>query len=634
MNIRSPIRIGVTLCAISAAALAEDAPVRAGEQPIVLPGMVVTATRGATPAEQVGSSVTVITAEQIEKSQKTSVADLLRTVPGLDVVRAGSTGQQVSVFTRGSNSNHTLVLIDGIEATDPSNPTNQFDFAGLQVDDIERIEIVRGPQSTLYGSDAVGGVIQIFTKRGPGARDSVRLEAGRYASRAAHGGWHGGDPYVSYGLTFGLQETDGVSAFPGGDEDDGYENVTLSTYVSARPTTESTLDFSLRRVEFDTAIDNFDSGTFLFADDGDSRLETEQWLARLQGGYRLLDGRWNQRLGLSWTDYDRTSRNGPEPANVFASESRFEGRKTKLDWVHDFTLNPLHQLSFGLESEDEEAELSAGQDPDTGTDAVFLQDHLCLSETLFTTLGLRRDRHEDFGSETTYRIAPSYLIPASGTRLRASYGTGFKAPSLSALFESFPPFFFANPDLKPERSKGWDLGIEQRLLEDRLQLGLTYYRNDIEDLIAVDPVTFSTLVNIGEAETRGYELEWRYALTPALAFGGSYTRSRAKDEGSGQDLVRRPRKKAGIYANWQALPALNVNLAGRYVGEHDDFDANFTPVVTDSYTVFDAALAYTLNPQWALLTRVENVFDEDYEEISGFGTPGRAWYAGVRYVPE
>jgi vitamin B12 transporter len=264
---------------------------------------------------------------------------------------------------------------------------------------------------------------------------------------------------------------------------------------------DSTLDFTLRRVESETDIDNFDSGTFLFADDTDSRLDTEQWLARIQGGYRLLDGRWHQRLGLSWTDYDRTNRNGPEPANVFAGETRFQGRKTKLDWVHDFRLDDMHQLTFDLETEKEKAELSGDQSPDTGTDGIFLQDHIRITDRFFTTVGVRRDKHDDFGSETTWRIAPAWLIPDTGTRLRASYGTGFKAPSLSALFESFPPFFFANPDLKPERSKGWDIGVEQRWLEDKLRFELAYFRNDIEDLIAVDPVTFSTLVNIGEASS-------------------------------------------------------------------------------------------------------------------------------------
>lgn len=599
-------------------------------EPTVLPETVVTATRGETPAVQVGSSVTVITAKEIDKSQKTSVADVLRTVPGLDVVRSGGQGQVVSVFTRGTNSNHTLVLIDGIEATDPSNPTNQFDFSSLQVDDIERIEIVRGPQSTLYGSDAIGGVIQIFTKRGTGVRNSVQLETGRYGSHTGRGGVHGGDEWVNYGLTFSLQKTDGVSAFPDGEEDDAYDNTTLSTYVSAKPTADSMLDFTLRRVDSKTDIDSFDSVTFLFADDSDSRLSTEQWLARIQGGYSLLEGRWKQRLGLSWTDYDRTNRNGPEPANTFPSESQFQGKKTKLDWVHDFKLDTSHQLTFGLESEKEKAELSDDQSPDTGTDGIFLQDHIRISDVFFTTVGVRRDKHDDFGSETTYRIAPAYLIAETDTRLRASYGTGFKAPSLSALFESFPPFFFANPDLKPERSKGWDVGVEQGLLDDKLQLELTYFRNDIEDLIAVDPVTFSTLINIGEASSKGYELDLRYVWTPAVSLGASYTSTKAVDEATGQDLVRRPRKKATVYADWQALPPLSVNFAGRYVGEHDDFDANFTRVVTDSYTLFDVALAYTLNPQWTLLSRVENAFDEDYQEISGFGATGRALYAGVR----
>jgi vitamin B12 transporter len=619
----------VLLLSLPATLYAQEAT----EESTELPGMVITATRGETPSDQVGSSVTVITAEQIEKSQKTAVADLLRTVPGLDVVRSGGQGQVVSVFTRGSNSNHTLVLIDGIEATDPSNPTNQFDFSSLQVDDIERIEVVRGPQSTLYGSDAIGGVIQIFTKRGVAARDYAQLETGRFGTHTGRGGVHGGDKWVNYGLTFSLHKTDGVSAFPQGDEEDGYNNKTLAAYVATRPTVDSTLDFSLRRVESETDIDGYDSTTFLYADDTDARLDSEQWFARMQGGYSLLEGRWTQTLGLSLTDYDRTNENGPEPAATTPGKNEFKGKKTRLDWVHRFRLDDAHQLTFGLESEKEKAELSAGQNPDTGTDGIFLQDHIRVTEAFYTTLGLRRDKHDDFGSETTYRIAPAYLIPETGTRLRASYGTGFKAPSLSALFESFPPFFFANPDLKPERSKGWDIGIEQQWLEDRLKLELTYFNNEIEDLIAVDPVTFSTLVNIGESSSKGYELALRYQWLPTLGLGLGYTHNRAIDEDSGNDLVRRPRKKADVFVDWQALPQLAVNFAGRYVGEHDDFDADFNRVVADSYSVFDLALAYTLDSQWTLLGRIENAFDEDYEEVSGFGSPGRGLHAGVRFTP-
>lgn len=630
------------LCALLASPFAYSQSLNSSPPPPqeqVLPELVVTATRVETPAEQIGSSVTVITAEEIEKSQKQSVAEILRTVPGLDVVRSGGPGQSVSIFTRGTESNHTLVLIDGIEAVDPSVPGNQFDFSALQVDDIERIEIVRGPQSTLYGSDAIGGVIQIFTRRGANARSHAQVEGGSFGSHAGRGGVHGGDEYVAYGMTFNLQETDGVSAFSGGEEDDAYENTTLSAYVNAKPSDESTLDFSLRRIEFDTNIDNFDSTTFAFADDSDTQLHTEQWLARAQGGYRLLDGRWNQRLGLSWTDHDRESENGPEPGNTTLSMSEFSGRKTKFDWVHDFKLDTANVLTFGLETEKEKAQLSGDQNPETGTDGIFLQDQISFTDEFFATVGVRRDKHDDFGSETTYRIAPAYLLKDTDTRLRASYGTGFKAPSLSELYESFAPFFLANSDLKPERSRGWDLGVEQGLLDGDVRLTATYFHNNIEDLITSvsDPVTFTgSFDNVDEAETKGYELSGRFKVLPELSVGIEYTHTKATDETTGEDLLRRPRKKAMLFADWQALPELGVNLTGRHIGERDDMNFDVFPfqrVTLDSYNVFDLAFAYTVNTDWTLQTRVENAFDEGYEEAFGLGTQGRAWYAGVRFTP-
>jgi vitamin B12 transporter len=245
---------------------------------------------------------------------------------------------------------------------------------------------------------------------------------------------------------------------------------------------------------------------------------------------------------------------------------------------------------------------------------------------------VRRDHHDDFGGVSTWRVAPVYRIEPTGTRLRASYGTGFKAPSLSALFEDFPPFFFANPNLKPERSRGWDAGIEQGWLEDRLRLELSYFHNDIRDLIAVDPVTFSTLVNLNEAHTRGYEADLRYALLPTLRLGVNYTRTRAVDAGSGQPLLRRPRHKASLSADWQFLPDWNLDLAARHVGSRSDVNADFVPVKAHAYTVCDLALAHEITRQWTVQGRLENLFDRNYQEISGYASPGRAWYAALKFA--
>ena len=601
--------------------------------------IVITATRTELAAEKVASSVTVITREEIERRQTSSVAELLRTVPGVDILRAGPPGGQTSVFTRGTESNHTLVLIDGVEAGDPSNPTGQFDFASILVDDIERIEIVRGPQSTLYGSDALGGVIHIITRRG--ARGgSAYVEGGEYRTWNVRGGAHGGAGGWRYGGSLARQDTEGFSAASerrGNSEEDGYENTTLAGYLGYAFSPRLDVDLHLRRVDSDTEIDETfcDPVTFAcrFTDDGDSHVETGFWLGRAQGAYRGFGGRWVQRFGISYTDYERTTFFGPEPASTTVDEDHFEGRKLKFDWQHDLRFHPLHLFTLGLESEEEKAHSEGLDNASARTNAFFVQDQINAGGAFSLTLGLREDDHEQFGSHTTWRATPAWRIGGSGTRLRASYGTGFKAPALFELFDD--TFGTANPDLKPETSKGWDAGIEQQWFGGRWQASATYYKNDVENLIncIFDPATFTCpFINIDRAETRGYELATRVAPFERFSFGLNYTRGRATDKATDEQLLRRPRNKGSLFLDWQFLPQAGLTLTGRHFGARSDIhSASFATIELDSYTVLDLALRYDFTRHWRLSARVENLDDERYEEIHGFGAAERSAYVGLAY---
>ncbi len=606
--------------------------------------IVVTATRVETPAEQVGSSMTVISRLEIEESGQEFVGDLLRHVPGLDVVRGGGPGQTTSVFIRGAKSEQTLVLIDGIEANDPISPGRGFDFAHLSTDNVERIEVIRGPQSTLYGSDAMGGVINIITRKGTGRpHGSVGAEVGSFDTYRESVELSGSTDMLGYALSLSRYDTNGISAADedaGNDEDDGYENTTFSGRFTFSPADEFDLDLVLRYTDAESELDNFGGA---FGDDPNYLLDTEELFARLQGRLRLLDGRWEQKLGVAFTDYDRRADNDVDPAHPSdLVRSKYLGEILKFDWQHDFHLSESNTLTLGFETEEEKGRsryysesmfgpyLSVQEEREARTNSAYVQDQWEVIDNLFATLGARVDDHDRFGSETTYRAALAYQIEATGTRLKASYGTGFKAPTLFQLFSDY-----GNPNLEPEESTGWDLGVEQSLMGDRLTLGATYFKNDFDDLIDYVPTGFTgTYMNVDRAESDGVEVSVKFQATESLSLRANCTHQDTEDRETGRDLLRRPHRKAGIGATYR-FPSdrARVGLDVLYVGSRDDLDFSSWPaerVELSSYTLVNLSGSYDVSKCVRLFGRIENLLDDDYQEVRGFGAPGIGFYGGMR----
>jgi len=615
---------------------AEDAAEEAEEQEIV-----VTATRLETPAREVASSVTVVTREEIERRQKKLVSEVLRDVPGLDVVRSGGRGQQTSVFIRGAKSEHTLVLIDGVEANDPISPGRSFNFADLTTDNVERIEIIRGPQSTLYGSDAIGGVINIITRRGKGKpTGTVLVEGGSCDTYRESASLLGGTELLNYSLSLSHLQSRGVSAADSRDgnrERDGYENAAFSARLGLTPTENFGLDLVLRYMDTEGDFDNFGGA---FGDDPNSTFDTQMFFSRLQGKLALCDGIWEQTMGVSFSDYDRRLKNDVDPLNPTSSlDGDFEGEIVKFDWQHNFYVHESNTLTFGLETEEERGRsrsISMGPwgpfvdrmgSQSARTNSAYLQDQISLGERLFTTLGVRLDNHEFFDSEVTYRIAPAYLIEETGTKLKATYGTGFKAPSLYQLFSQY-----GDPDLDPEMSRGWDAGFEQNLCGDRVTVGATYFENRFKDLIDFGPAF--TFVNVARARSEGVELFAACRPAENLAVRVSLTHQDTEDETTGEDLIRRPKNKASVNVDYRCLDdRANVNLNVSYVGSRDDWDFAAWPATRadlDSYTLVNVALAYDVTERVQLIARVENLLDRKYEEALGYGNLGLGVYAGVK----
>lgn len=617
------------ILATGGAAVAEETAAQLGE-------VVVTATRDEVPLEQVGSSISVVTAKEIEQQQIRTVADALRTVPGLDVVRSGSFGGTTAVFMRGAKSEHTLVLIDGIEVNDPSSTGGGFNFAGLTTDNIERIEILRGPQSTLYGSHAIGGVINIITKRGDGKlKGFLSAEGGSFNTAREDAGINGGTNLLQYALTVSRQDTGGISAAGeryGNTERDGYQNSSVAGRLGITPTSTTELDFSLRFNHSRTSLDN---GGGIGMDDPNHISRSDELFFRSQGWLALLDGRWEQKLGVSFADTSWSDDNDPDPAHpIDLLRSSFHGQSVKVDWQHTLRLHKTTTLVVGAETTEENAKSDYYSDGAWGpytstwderfarTTGVYLQDQLSLFDTWHSTFGVRVDDHSKFGTEATYRFTTSYLIKQSDTRLKGSYGTGFKAPSLYQLYSSY-----GSPDLKPDKSIGWDLGVEQGLAFMKTTLGATWFRNEYSQMIDFDMTTWK-YTNVAKAHSQGLELTAALQPLDNLGLKATYTYTATKDDISGAQLARRPKNKLTFDANYRLMQKANLNLGLVYVGTRYSDTANTLKM--KDYLLVNLAGSYDVSKNLQLFGRIDNLFDRQYEEVAGYGAPGIGAYGGVK----
>ncbi len=604
--------------------------------------VVVTATRLPTPIEEVASAISVITRADIERHQYQTLEEALTAAPGLAVVRLGPAGTITSVFTRGTESNHTLVLLDGIEIGDPSTADGAFDFSNILLDDVERIEMVRGPHSTLYGSDALGGVVNIITRRGAGPlRARVGFETGSQRTFIERAGVSGSQGPMSYRISAQHYLSDGESVTasrlrPAGsaDEDDGYENATVSARVGF-DTELVDIDLVARYLDTEVELDNS-------AEDPDNEANTWQRFGRAQASFNLFDGMLENRLGVAYTDYNRKNLDFADSLSAAFSVASNNGDKLKFDWQGDIHAFANHVITLGFESEDEKAEsassFSSGfvsvTDENARTNAGFAQIQSRFGESLSSAVAVRADDHERFTTEITWRASAVYRLPSFGTRLKAAYGTGYKAPTLQQLFGANDfagiGIFVGNPDLEPETSTGFDVGVEQNLLEGCLQAGLTYFEIDIEDLIAFTP-TFTSLLNQDRADIYGVEGFAALALGPRLSVRADYTYTRSED-GTGGDLLRRPKHKLSLDADWRPREALVFTAGAVFIGGRTDIDAvTFARTKTPSYQVARLGASLGLSEAWTLFGRVDNVLDKDYETADGFRGLGRSVLAGLRW---
>jgi vitamin B12 transporter len=594
---------------------------------------VVTATRIPTPEVQVASSISVVTADEIAERQIQTLPDLLKEVPGLNVVQTGGPGGQTSVFMRGTNSNHTKVLVDGIDVSDPSSATSSFDFGQFLTQDIQKVEILRGPQSGLYGSDAVGGVINVITKSGSGpAQFSAGAEAGSFDTFNQAGGLSGSIDGLHYAVNVahlhsGATPVTPLNLLAPGERriDDYDDNLTGSTKLGFDITDHFDLGLVARYSDTHLRLTGDNFATFPATPDASqSANDTRQYYTRGTAHWVVYEGAFEQTIGAAYSNTKSFQFSPDHP------ESDFFGERTKFDWQGNVRLAGGEKLVLGAEHQRDEitVPISAATTIDSG----YAELQSSFGDSIFSTLSVRYDDNDRFGGKVTYRVAPVFLINEAGTKLKASIGTGFKAPTLDQMFQNFPDFgFFANPNLKPETSLGYDLGFEQSLSGGSIRFGATYFRNNIKNLIESN-ADFTSYANVGRAVTDGVESFASYQPRQDLAFKLEYTYTQATDDILHQELLRRPKHKIDFNAAWHATSRLSFNATVLRLSSWIDGNRDFSvPRLTaPGYTTMDLAANYGLTSHLTLYARINNILDRRYQNPTGFLQPALGAFAGIK----
>ncbi len=607
------------------------------------PLVVVSATKTEASPSTVGSTVDVITAEEIEQKQTNTLTDLLLDIPAIDVVRPGGPGGDTSVFIRGANPEHTLVLVDGIEVNDPISTSRALNFSGFTLDDIERVEVLRGPQGTLYGSDALGGVIQVFTKKGEGEPTASFLaEGGSFETFRERISSSAGTDTWDYSVALGREDTAGISANdnPNGKaEDDGFGNTSGALRVGANPHPQFGVNLFSRFYDSQAEIDDgFGGGE----DDPNRDFDITRQFYRGEVTTKFFNEVLEQVASISYSDHafrDRDSADDLHPVDSLHSD--FDSSLLKLELQNTVAISEHATIIIGIETEEEKGSSDSRGESAFGsfesvflgqeaqTDGYYAQLTLTELEGFSTALGVRLDDHSTFGSAFTWRIAPTYLFPDTATRIRSSVGTAYKAPSLFQLYSEF-----GRQDLQDEESIGVDVGVEQALFDEQCSVGLTYFYNELDNLISFDPNTF-LFENIAEATTQGLEFVASFVIQPEFTAKLGYTLLDADDEVTGEALIRRAKNQFSLLVTYEPFERFSLATILRYVGTRPDNDFTSFPaerVDLDSYTTLDLLLTYAISRRMKLFARVENIFDEKYETVLGYNSPRASAYGGVKFT--
>ena len=581
---------------------------------VALPEIVATASRWEEPAERVPQDMTVITHADIEKKGVPFVADLLRSQPDLQVVQNGGPGTTATLLMRGGSSSQVLVLVDGIKYNSPS--TGEADLSSLLTSDVERIEIIKGPQSTLYGSEAMAGVVNIITKKGAGKlKADLSAEGGSFSTVKTAGSVSGGTDRTNYRLSATWFDTDGIPIAKNGSVPNGYTNKSVSARVGANPTDSSSVELNLRYGTDRTHLDNYTFGVGPV--DTVNYIQTHENYLIAATGKIFPCEKYEQSLTLSYLSDDLKS---TDPVTAY-NNYRIQSRTELLDWQHTLDLHPV-TVTGGFAYRYEAADDVGTFDQSIDDKAGYLNAKLALlDDALILNAGGRYDDHSTFGAAFTYRIGALYYLKPLEMRFKANLASGFRAPSLNELY--YPDY--GNLNLKPEKSNGYDVGVEKDLLNKKLVLGATWFWQRYRNLIQTDPNTF-TAVNIGKARTEGVEIKATALATDNLKLNAGYTYLDAKDLDTGTFLPSRPRNKVTSSVDYTIA---KLTLTGEYLFVSRRFDSTANRDMSP-YALVNLRGSYLVCKNSSLFVRIDNLLDKSYEEAAGYGTPGISAFGGVK----
>lgn len=580
-----------------------------------LPPVVVTGTRIPIELDKSPTATSIITAEDIEQKQARTVADILRDQAGVDISRTGQPGGQTTLFMRGANGGHTLVLIDGVRVNRPFD--NTFNFADLSTDNIERIEILRGPQSTIYGSEAMGGVINIVTKTG-GTKPSgsALLEGGSYQSLRTRESFAARYGKLSLAVSGSYFTTE--NARPNSD----YRLWSLS----ARAGYEFSEQF---KVSLLTTYSKSDAGApnDRLTNDPNDFIKNESKLFALTFEAQPTPW-WNSKLTLAHA-HERGffSNLEPNPPFFFGDYTALTlSDRNQVDFQNTFTLGEQHKFLLGGAYDDSSVKYTdtfGAIDSAISDKSVFAQYQYSPHERFTATAGGRIDDHSTFGAKPTGRFGARFTTPGTETILRANIGTGFRAPSIADLY--YPGF--SNPGLKPEESLGWDAGAEQSFADGKVQVGVTYFQNEFRNLITYP---FPTPINVGRAKTLGLETFASWTPLPDLSLRATYTWLTTENVATGNRLPRRPEHNATLEVNYRFCTRFSTFARAKLISSRlDTAPLVFTPASNGGYIKCDLGLAYDVCKNFSLHGRVENLLGDKFEEVLGFPSLGRVFWLGA-----
>lgn len=591
----------------------------AEENKIELEKVVVTASREEEPLSEVTTKISVISKEEVQKSGVLFISDLLRKLSQLYLTSNGGPGQQAGIImARGATSRHTLILVDSVRVNDPT--LGMYNIGNLKVEDIERIEIIEGPQSSIYGSEAMGGVINIITKRGKGKPEiTFSLRGGSYGTFNPSIEVSGEKNIFNFRITGSYFKTDGFSALKEGKERDGSKINDFSGKFGFKVSPKLNFEFSGKnsysRTEFDLSPTT---------ENALLKKNVSLFIGKIE---YLFFERWKQTFTISQVRSHRKY--------YYKDFDMFSDYKTLLSgisWRNEITYHEVFDMRLGFDYQEEEGKYSGVYDADRDHFAIHINPKLKLfKEKLILTFTLREDDYKKFGDKETFRVGISYLIPYLALRIKANYGTGFRAPTLDDIYYQDPWGNKGNPDLKPEESRGWDIGFEKTFLNEKVFLEIVFFNQKYKNLIQwveIAPWTYQPQ-NIGKAKIKGFEISSSYKILKNMHLYFDYTYLDTEDRDTKKYLIYKPEHRLGLglEISFKNLTTLinYIYTSKRYVDPENVYRLK-------PYHLLNLSLRYSLNDRISLQGRLENLLNSNYEEVKGYSTSDRVGYLGMSFI--